>query len=137
MFFLVQALLGHQLRLELHNVLSLLMTLIPLLDYLLMILVCISLSAADQLNSDLVEFHHWADKWLVAFGPRCEKTYLRGFANKTGADQPAHLRSLISACVIRLMKSIKSRLASSEISTFWLVSVVEETGLSLALSETR
>ena len=69
-----------------------------------MMLACISLSAADQLNSDLVEFHHWADKWLVTFGPRREKTYLRGFANKTGADQPAHLRSLISACVICLIE---------------------------------
>ena len=34
-----------------------------------MILACISLLAADQLNSDLVEFHHWADKWLVTFNP--------------------------------------------------------------------
>ena len=25
------------------------------------------------------------------FGPKCEKTYLRGFANNTGADQPAPL----------------------------------------------
>ena len=35
------------------------------------------------------------------FGPRREKTCLRGFANNTGADQPAHTRSLISAFVIR------------------------------------
>ena len=34
-------------------------------------------------------------------GPRREKTCLRGFANNTGADQPAHTRSLISAFVIR------------------------------------
>ena len=34
-------------------------------------------------------------------GPRHEKTCLRGFANTTGADQPAHTRSLISAFVIR------------------------------------
>ena len=34
-------------------------------------------------------------------GPRREKTCLRGFANNTGADQPAHPRSLISAFVIR------------------------------------
>ena len=35
--------------------------------------------------------------------PRREKTCLRMFANNTGADQPAHPRSLISAFVIRLL----------------------------------
>ena len=34
-------------------------------------------------------------------GPRREKTCLRGFTNNTGADQPAHPRSLTSAFVIR------------------------------------
>ena len=65
-----------------------------------------------------------------------EKTCLRGFANNKGADQPAHPRSLISVYVICLLKRIISRLATSEISLFYLVSVAEETGLSLALSET-
>ena len=51
-----------------------------------------------------------------------------------GADQPAHLRRLISAFVIHLLESIISKLASSKISIFELVSVAEETGLSLALS---
>ena len=49
-------------------------------------------------------------------GPRREKTCLRGFANNTGADQPAHPRRLISASVIHLSKRIISRLATSEIS---------------------
>ena len=35
-------------------------------------------------------------------GPRREKTCLRWVANNKGADQPAHMRSLISAFVIRL-----------------------------------
>ena len=52
------------------------------------------------------------------YGPRREKTCLKGFANNTGADQPAHPRSLISAFVIRFLKNIVSRLASSEISNF-------------------
>ena len=52
------------------------------------------------------------------YGPRCEKTCLRWFANNKGADQPAHPRSLISASVIRFLKSIISRLATSEISIF-------------------
>ena len=33
-----------------------------------------------------------------------EKTYPRGFVNNTGADQPAHPRSLISAFVIRFFE---------------------------------
>ena len=51
-------------------------------------------------------------------GPRREKTCLWGFANDTGADQPAHPRSLISAFVIRYLESIISTLATSEISSF-------------------
>ena len=66
-----------------------------------------------------------------------EKTCLRGFANNTGADQPAHPRSLISAFVIRFCESIICKLATCEISIFQLVSVAEETGLKLALSETQ
>ena len=36
-------------------------------------------------------------------GPLREKTCLREFANNTGADQPAHLRSLISVFVIHVL----------------------------------
>ena len=52
------------------------------------------------------------------FGPRGKKTCLQGFAKNTGADQPAHPRSLISAFVFRLLESIVSRLATSKISIF-------------------
>ena len=55
---------------------------------------------------------------MKIFGPRCEKTCLREFANNTGADQPAHPCSLISAFVIHLVESIISILVSSEISIF-------------------
>ena len=51
-------------------------------------------------------------------GPRHKKTCLRGVANNKGADQPAHPRSLISACVIRLLESILYKLATDEISIF-------------------
>ena len=37
---------------------------------------------------------------FAIFGPHCEKTCLRWFANKKAADQPALTRSLISAFVI-------------------------------------
>ena len=45
-------------------------------------------------------------------------------------------RSLISGFVIRVLETIISRLASSAIPIFWLVSVAEEAGLNLTLSET-
>ena len=52
------------------------------------------------------------------YGPRREKTCLRGFANNTGADQPAHPLRLISAFVSRFMKSIMCKLSTGEISNF-------------------
>ena len=68
-------------------------------------------------------------------GPR-HQTCLRGLANNTGADQPGHQRSLISAIVICFLESIIYKLATGEISNFQLYSVSEETGLKFALSET-
>ena len=47
-------------------------------------------------------------------GPRREKNCHRGFANNTGADQPAHPRSLISAFVIRFVESIICKLATGK-----------------------
>ena len=73
---------------------------------------------------------------VPSLGLDAKKTCLRGFANNKGVDQPAHQRRLISAFVIRLLETIISKLATSEISFFYLVSVAEETGLSLGLSET-
>ena len=55
---------------------------------------------------------------LIPYGPWPEKTCLRGFANNKGADQPAHPHRLISAFVIRLLETIISKLATSEISIF-------------------
>ena len=69
-------------------------------------------------------------------GPRHEKTCLRGVANNTGADQPALKRSLINAFVIRFLESFICKLATGEISIFYIVSVAEESGLNLALTET-
>ena len=43
---------------------------------------------------------------MFIYGPRREKTCLGGFASNTGADQPVHPRSLISAFVIRSLKII-------------------------------
>ena len=43
------------------------------------------------------------------YGPQREKTSLPGFAKNTGADQPAHPRSLISTFVICYLVSIICR----------------------------
>ena len=52
------------------------------------------------------------------YGPQREETCLWRFANNTGADQPAHLRSLISAFVIRFLESIIHIPVTGEISIF-------------------
>ena len=73
---------------------------------------------------------------IKPYGPRREKTCLRGFANNKGADQHAHPPRLIRAFVIRFFESIVFKLATGEFSIFLLASVAEEIGLKLALSET-
>ena len=52
----------------------------------------------------------------TTYRPRREKTCPREFANNTGADQPAHPRSLISAFVIRFLEGIICKLAAGKIS---------------------
>ena len=54
-----------------------------------------------------------------------------GFKNNKGSDQPAHPHILISALVITVLESIISKLATGEISMFYLVYVAGEKGLSL------
>ena len=49
------------------------------------------------------------------------------------AKAQTSLRSLISAFVIRLMESIISRLAASEISYYLLIFVAEQAGLNLTV----
>ena len=58
------------------------------------------------------------------------------YANNKGADQPAHLRSLISAFVVPCLDSIMSLVSVTKISSLMLASVAEEAGLSLTWSET-
>ena len=72
----------------------------------------------------------------IIYGLRRKKTGRRGLASNKGSGQPAHPLSLISAFVIRLLKSIISRLATFGISIFFLVSITEQAGFSLILSET-
>ena len=73
--------------------------------------------------------------YQLMIGPRHLKTCLRWFENKRCTHQPVHPHSLISAFVIHLLESIISRLTTSEISNFKLVSVAEQVVLNLAFSE--
>ena len=59
-----------------------------------------------------------------------------GSKNNKGADQLAHPRSLISAFAIHELNRIVFKLAPSEISLFYLVSVAEKAGFCMILSET-
>ena len=65
-----------------------------------------------------VRLHELYTVCQVVYGPQHKKTCLRGFANNTGADQPAHPRSLISAFMISILESTIPKLATSEISFF-------------------
>ena len=60
---------------------------------------------------------------------------LMSYANNKGADQTAHLRSLISAFVVRCLDSIISIFYSRNFKTL-AVSVAEQAALCLAWSET-
>ena len=55
---------------------------------------------------------------LPPYGPGRAKMCLMPYANNKGADQPAHLRSLISTFVVRFLDSMICILAISKVSRF-------------------
>ena len=58
------------------------------------------------------------------------------YVDNIGADQPAHLCSLISDFVVRFLDNTIPQLAIAEISRLLLASVAEQAGLSLTWSQT-
>ena len=58
------------------------------------------------------------------------------YANNKGADQPAHLHSLIRAFVVRCLDSIISLVSISKISSLYLASVAAQASLYLTWSQT-
>ena len=58
------------------------------------------------------------------------------YANNKGPDQPAHLRSLISAFVVRFLDSVMSLVSVTKISSLKLASVAVQGSMSLTWSET-
>ena len=85
----------------------------------------------DSFNAFTVTVTPQGVLWKYSIGhtyniwPRREKTCLQEFAKNKEAYQSAHLRRLISAFIVRFMGGIISKLATSEISIFLLVSVAE------------
>ena len=59
-----------------------------------------------------------------------------GSTNNKGTDQLAHLRSLISAFAIHLLKSIILKVSPSKILLFYLAYVAEKAGFGMILTET-
>ena len=73
--------------------------------------------SADPLLGDIHDLYRVQDK----MGRNTRKPVFGGgggFANNTGAYQPAHPRSLISAYVIRFLESIICKFATGKISLF-------------------
>ena len=71
----------------------------------------------------------WAKKPLHG-----ENLFTR-YANNKGTDQPAHLRSLISAFVVCCVNSTIPLVSITEISSLYLASVAVQAGLSLTWLE--
>ena len=57
-------------------------------------------------------------QWQTLFGSGHAKMCLMPYANNKGADQHAHLRSLIGALVVRCLDSMICILALSKVSRF-------------------
>ena len=68
------------------------------------------------------------DSYEPLSGPQREKTCLQEFVNNKGTNQPTQSDKRL---FIRLLESIKFRLATSEILTILLVTVAEQDGLNL------
>ena len=73
---------------------------------------------------------------LAVYTSRAMRKCDMSYANKKGADQPGHPRSLISAFVVRCLDSIISLDSIAKISRLSLTSVAAQAGLCLARSET-
>ena len=64
--------------------------------------------------------------WAFIIEPGHEKTCLMLYANKKGADQPAHPHSLSSAFVVCCLDSVMSLVSVTKISSLMLASVAEQ-----------
>ena len=70
---------------------------------------------------------NWAMLW---------QNLLLPYVNNKGANQPVHLRSLMSAFIVRCLDSIIPLVSISEISSLCLASLAAQSGLCLTWSQT-
>ena len=77
---------------------------------------------------------HYA--FLAYIMSRVMKNLFYAYANNTGADQPAHTRSLISTFVVGCLDSIIPLVSISETSSLSLAFVAAQAGLCLPWSKT-
>ena len=75
----------------------------------------------------ILKIIRWATSWENLFLP---------YANNKGTDQAAHLRSLISAFVVRCLDSIIPLVSISQISSLYLASMAAQAGFCLTWSKT-
>ena len=76
-------------------------------------------SESNFLTKFICALHKMFKEGIFAhMGLVARKPVFGGFANNTGADQPAHPQSLISAFVIHVLESVISSLATGKISIF-------------------
>ena len=104
-------------------------------------MLCLAFSNWIKTETRKVSFSNWNFELLKHCACPCRGLVARkpvygGLRATMVQTSPAHLSSLIGAFVIRLLLSFISRLDTSEITIFYLVSIVEEIGLNLAFSET-
>ena len=98
----------------------------------------------NKLADQDIQFPIQAVTPIIINGPLCEK-YLpllhannKGYANNKGADQPAFAQSDQHLCYSLSEKySTCSQTYSKQNFLFWLFSVAEQAGLSLACPETH
>ena len=86
----------------------------PFILFLLMYKICLARMKASYLMQCIITEKKNLIKLSIKWASTRENC-LRGFANNTGADQPAHPRSLISAFVIRFVEIIICKLSTGEI----------------------
>ena len=90
-----------------------------------------TLFAQNCLSRNLGSLSWYTVQWAMSW-----ENLFMSYVNNKGADQPGHLRSLISAFVVRCLDSIIPVPAKSKLSRLQLASVAEQAGLSLTWSET-
>ena len=93
--------------------------------WILCVKICVCLEHIHLLNqttekASIYIFLKWVDCWIGFIWATSWENLFMPYANNKGADQPVHLRSLISTFVVRYLHSIMSLVYISEIISYLL-----------------